>query len=472
MVKVCYREAYVTVYHGDCLDVLSTLPTESVQSVLTDPPYGLEFMGQDWDRPWAVSPSSRAGFVGRDDLRLPSHRDNRNASCRTCRGRQCGANRCTCPTPDWDRPPHPDLMDYQHWCERWARACHRVLTPGGHLVTFGGARTWHRLACAIEDAGFDIRDTIAWLYGTGFPKSLDVSKAIDKAAGVHRKVIDRGRAVRRMIPGADQSRTGSWIKDSGRVFVPTQTEPATAAARRWSGWGTALKPAFEPIIIARKPLAGRVVDTVLAYGTGALHIDACRVGTQTPSGLGRWPANVVLTHRPTCDPECAEGCPVEILDEQSGLLRSGANPRRRRVDKFRDCYSAFRGQVDCVPARGADAGGASRFFPAFHWHAKASRGERPRVDGIVHPTVKPVALMRWLARLITPADGVILDPFLGSGATAEAARAEGFHCIGVERDGRYLPLIAARLNNGDTTGSHSAADSNMMEDEQPPAAAA
>lgn len=392
MLTVYYRDAKVTVYHGDCLEVMPSMAAESVQAVLTDPPYGLEFMGRDWDRPWTAS---------RDDL---------------------SSNLAPI------RAPHRRLIDYQQWCAQWARACHKVLTPGGHLVAFGGARTWHRLTCAIEDAGFAIRDSIAWLYGSGFPKSLDVSKAIDKAAGARRRITRQDHAVRRMILGADQNRTGSWIKDNGRTFVPTESEPATAAARRWSGWGTALKPAFEPIIIARKPLTGRVVDT--------------------PTGQGRWPANVVLTHVSACDGQrCAEGCPVSGLDEESGLLRSGANPRRRHADMFRDCYSPFPGRTDSVPARGADAGGASRFFPAFRWQAKAGRGERPRVDGVVHPTVKPVALMRWLARLITPPNGVILDPFLGSGTTAEAARAEGFRCIGIERETSYLPLIAARLNN-------------------------
>src|SRR5690606_27884955 len=301
----------------------------------------------------------------------------------------------------------------------WAE-CLRVLKPGGHLLSFGGSRTWHRMAAAIEDAGLEMRDSIAWLDGSGMPKSLDVSYAIDKAAG----------AVR-----ADRV-----VTDPGQnaVFSPTVTptnkgEPVTPEAARWRGWGTAFKPAFEPIVVARKPLSGTVAANVLAHGTRALNIDGCRVGDEVRHAaftslapahgnrlgapgtaearrgtqgepkeyVGRWPANVVL-----------DESQAEELDKQSGT---------------------------------SDAGGVSRFFPVFRYEAKADNSERPRANGVSHPTVKPVSLIRWLVRLVTPPGGTVLEPFAGSGTTLQAARAEGFDVIGIEREDDYLPLIRERL---------------------------
>jgi len=224
-----------------------------------------------------------------------------------------------------------------------------------------------------------------------------------------------------------------------------------------TGWGTALKPAFEPIVVARKPLAGTVAANVIEHGTGALNIEGCRVGSdsttrikrggandfpheddswtptsvQVGSDAGRWPANVVL-----------DASQAAELDEQSGILTSGANPTRRGSDKFRDAYGDFKGQQECTPARGADSGGASRFF----YIAKADQSERVRVDGIAHPTVKPLDLMRWLVRLVTPPGGTVLEPFAGSGTTVEACLLEGFHCTAIEREATYLPLIVQRIN--------------------------
>ena len=401
---------------GDCLVELARIPDGSVDAVVTDPPYGLEFMGKAWDKY----------------------------------------------TP----------LDFELWCAKWAAECLRILKPGGHMLAFGGSRTWHRLAAGIEDAGFEIRDSIAWLYGSGFPKSMDVSKAIDKAAGATREVVSEGKPVKRMIPGADQNRTGSWIKDSGREFVPTETAPATDAAREWEGWGTALKPAFEPVVVARKPLGEKTVAAnVLAHGTGALNIDATRIGTAggtkavdfgetagamygggkgkprnaigTLDGKGRWPANVAL-----------DESQAAALDEQSGTLTSGANPKRRGADKGRTVLGEFAGQDDANPQRGVDTGGASRFFyvapideleERFIYGAKAPKSERPVVDGVAHPTVKSLKVMRWLCRLVTPPGGVVVDPFAGSGTTLEAAYLEGFESIGVELTPEYWPLIAARI---------------------------
>jgi DNA modification methylase len=536
-----YRDELVSVYHGDCLNILPRLRDGSVHAVVTDPPYGLAFMGRDWDKLWAVSP---VGFAGREDLQLPSGHQP-NATCRRCGGRQRGARRCRCSHPEWDHPPLAGSHAYQRWCERWAKECWRLLTPGGHLVAFGGTRTWHRLAVAIEDAGFEIRDSLQWIYGSGFPKSLNVAKALDKqragrtaelkqmlaravaASGKTRRQInvECGFTMRFDVPYAkdpkgwgsslptleqfdvicevlgkrdserddfravlvktyqvngyeERSNSPSGIVTIGWAATPFRRElttPGTEEAARWQGWGTALKPAHEPVVLARKPLTGIVARNVFEYGTGGLNIDACRVpsdgrplrvprgqdthgkttyGKHGPGGgsyaagqtdQGRWPPNVLLTHAADCRAVCGNDCPVAALNAESGILRSGANPSRRHSDVFRDCYGHFEGSGVCRPTRGAESGGAARFFPAFRWQAKARQGERPRVDGRAHPTVKPLELMRWLVRLVTPDGGLVLDPFLGSGTTAEAARLEGFRCIGIEREADYLPLIRARL---------------------------
>lgn len=470
-----YTDEQVTLFLGDCLDVMATLEAESVDAVCTDPPYGLEFMGKDWDRPWTVSATNAVGYAGRDELTLPAHRDNRNANCRACGGRQRGVKRCECPTPQWDRGPAADMRAYQLWCEQWAAECLRILKPGGHLLAFGGSRTWHRLAAAIEDAGFEIRDSIAWIYGSGFPKSLDVSKAIDKATGVQREDKFGGMIDRRIGPTGNGKcpKCDKWLVSSNPCRCPRpQDEPQTDAAKQWQGWGTALKPAFEPVVVARKPLCGTVAANVLAYGTGALNIDGCRVATTDSLGggantamtrdtrqdgwgrpwmdddtardaaaarsrentaraesLGRWPANVVLD-----DAAAAE------LDRQSGVSAS-------RVGKPRASIQSGDGWgMTATGSEYDDRGGASRFFSTFRYTAKAATAERPTADGIAHPTVKPLDLMRWLVRLVTPPGGTVLEPFAGSGTTVEACIHEHKRCIAIEREPSYLPLIRARLS--------------------------
>jgi DNA modification methylase len=457
-VSVYYADDEVTLYHGDCVDVMRSLPDCSVDAVVTDPPYGLEFMGKEWDRPWAVSPTQGVGFAGREDnLTLPAFGDNRNANCRVCGGRQRGKKRCTCESPDWDRAPGSDMAEFQAWCLTWATEALRVLKPGGHLLAFGGTRTWHRLACAIEDAGFEVRDSIAWMYGSGFPKSLDVSKAINKAAGAERDRVS--------YTGGIASGSGNY-GGGGEVHVGSKVgdEPLTPDALKWQGWGTALKPAFEPIVVARKPLIGTVAANVLAHGTGGLNVDGCRIGTtvetwpasrnysakemsrpgstlsddaetqQTgPAPAGRWPANVIL-----------DESQAEALDRQSGVLQSPRTYQRSVVGGWdgNDIYGGGKGlpTLDVCESYG-DTGGASRFF----YTAKADANERPRVDGTAHPTVKPLDLMRYLVRLVTPPGGVVLEPFAGSGTTAEACIIEGFRCIAIEREADYLPLILARI---------------------------
>jgi site-specific DNA-methyltransferase (adenine-specific) len=366
------------------------LDDNTVDAIVTDPPYELGFMGKAWDK---------RGIA----------------------------------------------FDPATWAE-----CLRVLKPGGHLLAFGGTRTWHRLAVAVEDAGFEIRDTIAWLYGQGFPKSLDVGKAIDKAAGATRAVVGINPRAAQQTPKPDATSLGRFAGTS-----PDLTAPATDAARQWQGWGTALKPAHEPIVVARKPLAGTVAANVLAHGTGALNIDGCRIATDDTLGggrpegtnnaiyskglgsssgrsdalAGRWPANVAL------DEDQAAA-----LDEQSGNRKSGyMKPETDRKTRQGDAYGKFSART--ATETYGDQGGASRFM----YVAKAGANERPKIDGVAHPTVKPLALMRWLVRLITPPGGVVLDPFAGSGTTIEAAMLEGFACIGIEREATYLPLIEARI---------------------------
>lgn len=363
--------------------------------------------------------------------------------------------------------------------QRTWREALRVLKPGGHLLAFGGSRTWHRLCVAIEDAGFEIRDSIAWLYGSGFPKSLDVSKAIDKAAGAERAVIGTGRDHAKRTVAAGRGAT--ICREGGPAPIgQIITAPATDDAHRWQGWGTGLKPAFEPIVVARKPLAGTVASNVLAYGTGALNIDGCRVGntvetwpvsrgpntgnsmaggvmakrTTGTAPPGRWPSNVVLTHQPLLDDHgqiigdacaggCVAGCPVAELDQQSGTLHARGNVHPSTSGGGRMLRPGPTIAADHGPG---DSGGASRYFPTFRYQAKADDWERPVINGAAHPTVKPLDLIRWLCRLITPPGGLILDQFAGSGTTLEAALLEGFRAIGGNNTGEYDAHIAFRID--------------------------
>jgi DNA modification methylase len=427
------------ILEGDCVELMAGLDEASVDAVVCDPPYELGFMGKAWDRTGVAYQAST-----------------------------------------------------------W-REAYRVLKPGGHLLAFGGTRTYHRLACAVEDAGFEIRDSLIWLYGSGFPKSLDVSKAIDKAAGAKREVVglsphSAARSAGTMATG-HEAPSGYNNGDEGDRLV---TAPATPEAEQWQGWGTALKPSHEPVVVARKPLVGTVAANVLEHGTGALNVSGCRVAHDEGVDLkreqrdfdrmgymgtngetegvplykpeGRWPANVILS------PDSA----VE-LDEQSGSVggnSTGPDGRaRREYDHDNQIYG--QGIADNHrPFDYADRGGASRFF----YCAKASRGERnaglegfektaqlrdgarfhsggrtleegewvetgsePQPKANVHPTVKPIDLMRWLCRLVTPPGGVVLDPFTGSGTTGIAAHLEGFDFIGCEREAEYAAIARARI---------------------------
>jgi DNA modification methylase len=385
-VKPYYEKDGITIYHGDCREILATLPANCVDSVVTDPPYGLKFMGKKWD---------------------------------------------------YDVPG----------VEVWKEAL-RVLKPGGHLLIFAGTRTQHRMAVNIEDAGFEIRDMIAWVYGSGFPKSLDVSKAIDKAAGAEREVVGKNPTYRK-----DQVDAPSLSLQRN----PDITAPATDAARQWNGWGTALKPALEPITVARKPFKGTVAGNVLEHGTGALNIDGCRVGTESPeprnapkkiirggrfhSGAeakkemshynptkGRWPANLIHDGSEEV---------VGLFPETKSGGGNGARSACPNTYMSGDNYA--RTTTNGQPA---SSGSAARFF----YCAKASRKERG--EGNTHPTVKPLALMRYLVRLVTPPGGVVLDPFMGSGTTLVAAKNLGHKAIGVDIEERSCEIAAKRLAQG------------------------
>jgi DNA modification methylase len=383
-----FHNGRVILHAGDCLDVLDAMEENSVDAVVTDPPYELGFMGKKWD-------GTGIAF----------------------------------------RP------------ETWAKVLH-VLKPGGHLVAFNGTRSIWRMGVAIEDAGFEIRDTLAWLYGTGFPKSLDVSKAIDKAAGVEREVVGfnstayRPNRINRGL--VNSSSGGGFQADNGATI----TAPATDAAREWQGWGTAIKPAFEPICLARKPLSEpTVAANVLRWGTGALNIDACRIESQEdlvrPSimrednvvlgrGLGcgtqhqpsgRFPANVITDG----SDEVVAGFP------ESDASLTGGKPTPRKIGASTPICG-----VRSLVAHG-DSGSASRFF----YSAKADATDRAFSK---HPTVKPVSLMRWLVRLVTPPGGTVLDVFAGTGTSAHAALLEGFNAILIERESEYRADIARRMS--------------------------
>lgn len=597
------------IHIGECRAVMATLAADSIDAIVCDPPYGIGFMGKDWDSPRMLG-----------QVNIDHDRERQDGGLR--RG----------PGTNSRGYADNDPRQFQAWCEGWASEALRVLKPGGHLLAFGGTRAFHRMAVAIEDAGFEIRDQIAWMYGQGFPKSLDVSKAIDKAAGIEPEVV--GTATRKSGNNVYDKRPsrehGLYASDDYSL-----TAPVSELAKQYAGWGTALKPAMEPIVLARKPLIGTVAANVAAHGTGALNIDACRIPTtddldggayaesgkrsvspslRQGSGMnqpgkttnkpfvqpeGRWPANV-----------CLDETAAALLDEQSGVSKSTGGQASLGAFRNGDIYGKGRDVREKRDPGYGDTGGASRFFfvarnevqydlnsqaergddwadqdhrqsiqadsatppqraitastsgtrlpekdapswptssngsgitarsltatrsitetatskttpsptsnsltpsrtsdcipaanceperggshaapvasssqstpsigisalkdgrstddaaPAisarslpiskggvrFAYVPKASRRERnlglPDGESSNHPTVKPVALMRWLVRLVTPPEGVVLDPFMGSGSTGLAAMDEGFRFIGIEQSAEYAAIAEARL---------------------------
>ena len=509
----------MNIIHGDCLEELKKLEDNSIDAVVCDPPYGLSNT-----KPQQVADVLKAWVTG-DTEAVP-----------TTKVGFMGA--------DWDSFVPPPAV----WEE-----CMRVLKPGGHMAVFAGARTQDLMGLSIRLAGFEIRDTLGWIYGSGFPKSMDISKAIDKkrdedreprvavtswvadecarlgwsrrqlceAFGVKNQPIqswternpdyaviptwENWQRLKALVGFGDEldaevwrlngrkgtlgeawekrEVTGVYERPNGvnewagnymgtkKVGVKERRDiPATSEAQRWDGWGTALKPAIEPILLCRKPLVGTVANNVLAHGVGGLNIDACRVGTEvtitkrpvaksdgkvygkfnggedSENPAGRFPANVLLDEHA-----------AKEMDEQSGWSPSNARKRKKPKGKKGD-PSEFLGDLKGTGAgfEVSDSGGASRFFPVFKYQAKAPKKERPvieREDGskIQHNTVKPLALMEWLVSLIVPPGGVVLDPFAGSGTTLQAALNKGFTPIGIEQDADYIKLIEKRLEATCTT---------------------
>lgn len=498
MIAPVFEAAGIRVFQGDCIEVMRQLPAESVHAVVTDPPYGIGFMGHDWDQPGREVPAEREG--------VPSgHRRRSHPTTPTSRGWGGeGAGAKEAGRYDLSRTAN---QIFAAWVADWAAECLRLLKPGGHMLVSGSPRTWHRLAVGIEDAGFEIRDSIAWLYGSGFPKSLDVAQAIDKRRddvedvrvvcrwlraqidshprmtvgiiggifGFHPRMVEHWAArdtdsqptlptleqwdklrellgfddamdaevyrlnLRKGEPGeawadrdvvgtveAWENRTNYALTSRDRLRRGSTKNPEAAA---WQGWGTALKPAFEPIVVARKPLVGTVAANVLAHRTGALNIDGTRIAHADAADLA-----ASLAKNPGRDDTVT-----------SDVYGAGRPQQKVNVD------GRWPTNVTLDPSQAAELDAQerekpARFFPTFRYEAKAPTEERPVVDGVQHPTVKPLDLMRWLVRLVTPDGDVVLEPFAGSGTTAEACVREGFDCIAIERDETYLPLIVQRLS--------------------------
>jgi len=504
------------ILQGDCLEVLKTLPDACVDSVVTDPPYGL---GQH-----DPTTTEILSYLQGDVLKTGDFMGK-----------------------DWDIP------SVAVWKEVF-----RVLKPGGHLLVFAGTRTWDVMSIGIRVAGFENRDTIAaqfgpnsnlsWNQGQGFPKSHDVSKKIDHKLGATRKVIGTkkgvgGENLNDIVNGVEVRQTtdeggkgvGAYGTGAKQVAIDVPiTEASTEEAKRWSGWGTALKPAHEPILMFRKPLEeSTVAEQLLKTGTGAINIDGCRVGYNKPidqvykeagspgksSGKplvygdykgvvdssvtfdpkGRWPANFILTHAegckvigtkkvkapvinrfddgmkpfgegagheftstPTGDAngqedvsvyECVEGCPAKVLDEQSGDSTDGFYSGKRNQPKTKSTFGDFELR-DEPPIGYGGSGGASRFFAQFEpnapfiYQSKAARNEKDTAEELgerAHPTMKPLKLMEYLVRLVTPKGGIVLDPYAGSGTTCLAAANEGIKYIGIELDPTYHKIASRRL---------------------------
>lgn len=446
-----FRNGAITLFGGDSRDILKEMPDNCIDSIVTDPPYALVSIVKRFGKPGSAPAKGNEAFM------------------RASKGFM---------GKEWDTGEV--AFDPEFWIE-----CIRVLKPGGHLLSFGGTRTYHRMACAIEDAGFEIRDMMQWLYGSGFPKSHDVSKGIDKAAGVERTIktgvkpghegfTDGNMSSVQSLGGTMGGEGGferPWMSDPDAVDRYHHTyAPATDDAKQWEGWGTALKPANEPIVLARKPLSEKTVAAnVLKWGTGAINIDGCRVGTEERTydlkggenlnkiaregsndnpdakGLGsygvgakqvsvgkatvtgRFPANVITDGSDEVVAEFPES------KGQQGDLKGHKTKRESPNGVFGKMAPA----VD-HPARG-DSGSAARFF----YQAKANKKDRADSK---HPTVKPIKLLRYLIRLITPPGGIVMDPFAGSGTTGEAAYMEGCQAILIEREAEYQADIAHRFD--------------------------
>jgi DNA modification methylase len=555
-----YTDPLVTLLHGDCLEVMAALEADSVDAVVTDPPYGLEFMGKEWDafkakgrdslrhvRKMDVAPESKKGNPWASE-RKSYGAVKKNPRCKRCSKLKFDhkPRKCQCESPDWDMRITESMWPFQAWCEQWGREALRVTKPGGYLLAFGGTRTHHRLVCALEDAGWIIRDELEHVYASGFPKShnvssndrfcqclpasehqvrpvrdSDVSTAVAATDGIWPVLFEAvsesglpatengsvevplrgeepgvegwrdpqaGEGQLRRSPVRSGADVGAADGPEGRLHHGTPAshgrmdgsasgavgsgepsrpqpveqravEPRAVAVERhaqgggvWplcdrcgkqmvpAGLGTALKPAHEPIILARKPLSGSVAENVARHGTGALNIDATRIG-------GRWPANLLLSDASLFDSPNAYVTGASADLEEPGYSRFFIIPKADRAERERGLVDRpKRQQAGDFPAMVCSECG-SRFVlngkTTCEHDADVREPGQPRAN--VHPTVKPIDLMRHLVRLVTPVDGVVLDPFLGSGTTCLAASEEGFRSIGIERELEYLEIAKGRL---------------------------
>jgi len=418
-------------YLGDCLDILATLDENSIDTCITDPPYGLGFMGKEWDT-FDKTQFGIAGNEGENDLKVKKHFNT--------------------------LPRYNGGNELYEFTLRWAQEVYRALKPGGLLLSFGGTRTYHRMTCGIEDAGFEIRDCFMWVYGSGFPKSYNISKGIDKQAGKEREIIGIGKRSQKV---GNEGWDRPWkrkqmeaIGGSGSAEYPI-TAPATPEAQLWDGWGTQLKPAYEPIVIAQKPVDQNYVNNALKWGVAGYWIDGGRIETnenirinvlenwsgfgqeknpdytETENTKGRYPANFahdgsdeVMALFPNTKSGSINGTYNNTIMAQSNGNRNG-----------KPIHLEFNG----------DSGSAARFF----YCAKASKSERNAglEENNHHPTVKPLALMRYLVRLTkTPTGGVVLDPFMGSGTTGIACALEGRDFIGIDKEREYYEIAEKRIN--------------------------
>lgn len=460
------------ILQGDCIEVMKAIKPNSIDAIVTDPPYGLEFMGKEWDKLW--DNRKHGGFRYN-----PSSKDLTES--RQTHGPQYKAG-----------------LEAQLWHTQWLIEAFRVLKPGASMLVMGGTRTFHRLMVAIEDSGFIIKDCLMWIYGSGFPKAQDLGKMIDKRMGAER--------VESLIP----TKKGNLPEQAGDIALGATgftdiSKPISDLAKHWDGFKIGgIKPAYEPIVWAVKPPEGSYIDNILKWGVGTVNVDECRIETEEDlkggqySGKersdggcygkhenlepeqfnqpkGRFPANIIL------DEEAGRA-----MDEQSGKLKSGKDNIRRKEGFFIEHGKL--GKAGDVQVSYGDNGGASRFF----YCAKASRGERNRgceeleekayapsnqakaelkrgnteynawknkphternnnnhvgFSKNHHPTVKPIALFEWLIKLVTREGQVVLDPFLGSGTTAIAAHQAGRECVGIEREDDYVEIAKRRIDH-------------------------
>ena len=414
--------------NADCLDAMKRMPDNSIDAIVTDPPYGINFMNKKWDSPGGMVGQMATGKEKRGGFAYGGSHSRGYKDC--------------------------DLSQFQEYMTPLFQEMLRIAKPGAHLLAFGGTRTYHRLACAIEDAGWEIRDCVMWIYGQGFPKSMNVGLAIDKLLG--QESIDTGVASSNARPNCGKSNT---IYESGTVGKSFTIKKAN---NEWGGWGTCLKPAYEPVIMARKPLEGTVAKNVLKWGVGGLNIDECRVpyesdddkasakpqgkatskvgalaggvendrdrtGFEVKETNGRFPANVIHDGSEEV---------VELFPESNG----GAFPAKSNVPTGKH-YEGGWGKVDNGTRKEMDSGTAARFF----YCAKASKSEKGKDN--IHPTVKPIELMKYLVKLVAPKGSLVLDPFMGSGSTGVAAIEIGRRFIGIEKEPEYFKIAENRLAN-------------------------